>query len=75
MRPIAYGIIVFFGSGVLWFLFSVTAALEQLGGQPGTSTALMYLFGLLFFFSIPVSIAAEIVRWWRKRRRKGGSQL
>ena len=23
MRPIAYGLIIFFGSGVLWFLFSI----------------------------------------------------
>jgi len=68
MRPIAYGLIVFFGSGVLWFYFSITAALEHFAGQPGLSTALMYLFGLLFFFILPVTFVAEIVRWWRRRK-------
>ena len=69
MRPIFYGVIVFFGAGVLWFLFSVTAAFEMLVGEPGQSTALMYVFGLLFFFSLPVSIVAEIIRWRRQRKK------
>lgn len=69
MRPIAYGLICFFGGGVLWFLFSITAALEQITGEVGVSTVLMYIFGLLFFFSLPVAIVAEIVRWWRRKRQ------
>jgi len=69
VRPIAYGLIIFFGSGVLWFLFSVVAALEWIGGTVGVGTVLMYVFGALFFFSLPVAIAAEIWRWIKRRRK------
>ena len=67
-EPIVYGLIVFFGSGVLWFLFSVTAAFEAIAGEAGVSTALMYVFGILFFFSLPVAIIAEVVCWWKRRK-------
>ena len=70
MRPIAYGLIIFFGSGVLWFLFSIAAAFEWLSGYRGSGTVLMYAFELIFFLSLPVAAVAEIVRWWRRRQRR-----
>jgi len=30
----------------------------------------MYLFGLIFFFSIPVAAIFEIIRWLKKRKRE-----
>jgi len=69
MRPLAYGLIVFFGSGVLWFYFSLASALESLAGKSGTSTALMYLFGMLFFFSLPATVIAEVIRWRRLKKQ------
>ena len=70
MRPIAYGLIIFFGSGVLWFLFSVLVGFEA--AFSGTSQWMipMYIFGAIFFFSLPVAAVAEIVRWWKRRQRR-----
>jgi len=69
MRPLFYGVVVFFPSGVLWWLFSVSAAVEGVTGKIGVSTTLMYVFGLLFFFSLPAALVGEIVRWIRHRRK------
>jgi predicted Zn-ribbon and HTH transcriptional regulator len=49
-------------------MFSFLAALEQFVGEVGGLTALMYVFGMLFFFSLPVTIIIEIVNWIRRRR-------
>ena len=68
MRPIVYGLIGLFGGGVLWFLFSIVAALEQMQGTIGMGAALVTVFFVVFFFSIPVSIVGELVQW-RKRRK------
>ena len=29
----------------------------------------VYVFGLLFFFSIPVTIIAEVIRWRRNKKK------
>lgn len=71
MRPIAYGIIIFFGSGVLWFLFSFWAAIQGVPGEPVTAAPFVYIFGALFMFILPVAIIAEIVQWIRRRRISG----
>ena len=70
MRPIGYGLISFFGGGALWVLFSVVAGLEL--GFTGTSEfhPLVLVFFLVFVFSMPVALVAEVVQW-RKRRRGG----
>jgi predicted membrane channel-forming protein YqfA (hemolysin III family) len=70
MRPIAYGLIIFFGSGVLWFLFSVLAGLEAAFSGTRYWMILVYVFGAVFFLSLPVAAVAEIVRWWRRRQRR-----
>jgi hypothetical protein len=70
MRPILYGLITFFGSGVLWWLFSVSAGLEMFAKGSSSQMALVYLFGIIFLFSLPVTVIAEIVRWARGRRRR-----
>lgn len=72
MRPIVWGFILTIVGCFFWIVFSIFAALEQFVDEPGGLTALMYIFGALFFFSIPVSIVAEIVRW---RRGKKKSQI
>ena len=72
LRPIAWGFIAMIGGGVLWVLFSVVAgvSLGITGHASSEVMALMYLFGILFFFSLPVAIVGEVARY-AKRRRQG----
>jgi hypothetical protein len=66
-----WGVIWFFIGMVGWFLFSVVVGVGRaVGGQvPLAYWALLYLFGIVFFFSLPVAIVAEIVRWYRTRKQ------
>jgi hypothetical protein len=60
------------GGGVLWVLFSAVAAAGEFGSghvDPGMMT-LVYLFGALFYFSLPVAIVIEVVKWARRRKQK-----
>lgn len=53
-------------------LFSAVAAAGEFGTgrvDPGMMT-LVYLFGILFYFSLPVAIVMEAVRWARRRKQK-----
>ena len=70
MRPIGWGLLVFIASGLVWVISSFGAAVESLTGQAGSTILVMYISGALFFFSLPVAIIAEIVRWWRRRRKR-----
>jgi len=74
MRPIAYGLLVFIASGLVWALTSFGAAVESLQGQAGSTWILMYVSGIVFFLGLPAAIAAEIYLWWRCRKatRKSG---
>jgi len=75
MRPLAYGLIVFFGSGILWVYFSVIAGAESAFGGGTTMMPYVYMFGLLFFFSLPATVIAEVIRWRRlKKQQREGSQ-
>ena len=75
MRPIHWGVIWFFIGMVGWVFFSVIVGVGTgLAGQkvseaPPLLLALMYLFGIVFFFSLPVAVIAEIVRWRRNKTR------
>lgn len=69
MRPIGWGILVFIASGLIWVISSFGAAVQSLTGQAGSTIVVMYISGAIFFFSLPVAIAAEIVRWRRRRQR------
>jgi hypothetical protein len=73
MRPIHWGIIWFFIGMVGWVFFSVMVGVGTgLGGEaPPLLLALVYLFGIAFFFSLPVAVVAEIVRWRRNKTRSG----
>jgi hypothetical protein len=53
-----------------WVFFSVIVGVSTgLGGQASPLLwVLVYVFGILFFFSLPVAIIAEIVRWRRRKR-------
>ncbi|MEM0302338.1 MAG: hypothetical protein QXI54_04105 [Archaeoglobaceae archaeon] len=53
-------------------MFSVICGLEAglTGECSGVSRALVYLFGIVFFFSLPVSILVEIIQFVKKRERK-----
>lgn len=55
MRPIYWGIIWFFIGMVGWVFFSVIVGIgTAFGGQaPSSLWALMYLFGIAFYFSLP----------------------
>lgn len=72
MRPIYWGIIWFFIGMVGWFFFSIVVGIGMgIGAEvPPLYIALVYIFGILFFFSLPISIIAEIIRWWKRRREK-----
>lgn len=61
----------------MWVLFSAVAAAGEFGTghvDPGMMT-LVYLFGILFFFSLPVAIVIEAVKWVRKRRQKQAANV
>lgn len=71
MRPIFWGLICFLIGMVGWIAFSVIGGLgEAVSGEANpTLKALVYIFGTIFFFSLPVAIILEIIRWIRKRKR------
>lgn len=53
-----------------WISFSViVGVVTGLGGQAsGLAWTFVYLFGVLFYFSLPIAVVAEIVRWYRRRK-------
>ncbi len=71
MRPIAWGTIWFFIGLIGWVTFSILGALEELTTAKISSITmfLIYLFGLLFFFSLPIAILVEIIRWIKRKRK------
>ena len=69
MRPFLWGTI-WFSIGLFgWVAFSVMyGILAGLGSKiPTTGYFLIDLFGIIFFFSLPMDLVAEVARW---RRRK-----
>jgi hypothetical protein len=70
MRPIYWGVIWFFIGMVGWVFFSVIVGVgTAFGGQaPPGLWALVYLFGIAFYFSLPIAIIAEVVRWYRRKK-------
>jgi hypothetical protein len=79
MRPIHWGVIWFFIGMVGWVFFSVIVGVgtglagQKLTEAPPLLLALMYLFGIVFFFSLPAAVVAEIVRWRRKKSKAAAS--
>jgi len=69
MRPILWGIILFFIGLVGWVTFSIVGGLEKFTTAKLSSITifLIYLFGLLFFLSLPVAITIEIIKWIRSK--------
>jgi hypothetical protein len=57
-----------------WIAFSVIYGVGLgFGASPNPELqAFVYLFGLIFFFSLPVAFIAEIVRWRRKKTKAAG---
>jgi len=72
MRPILWGTIWFVIGLIGWIAFSVIGGFTRgLSAQVNpTLHFFIYLFGLIFFLSLPIAIIAEIIRWIRKRRKK-----
>ena len=71
MRPIVWGFIVSIIGCFFWIIFSVMWGFTAAFGQVSPElTALMYLFGIMFFFGFPVAIVVEIVQWIRRKRKK-----
>lgn len=71
MRPLLWGTIWFFIGLVGWVIFSIFAALSSFGGAEKSSLffILMYIFGSIFFFSLPAAIIIEIYQWFRRRQK------
>lgn len=76
MRTIYWGVISFLVGMAGWIAFNLAG--DAIGGlvfsnfPPGFPSVISlafieFLFGLMFFFSLPVAAVAEIVRWRRKR--------
>jgi len=74
LRPIVWGFILTIVGCFFWIIFSVIYGFAAAfsGEASPVGMALIYLFGFLFFFSIPITIVIEIVRW---RRGKKKSQI
>ena len=72
MRPIGWGFIATIGGGILWTMFSVVGAFGEFasGQKDPFMLALVYIFGVMFFFSIPIAIVGEILLWARRRKQK-----
>jgi len=72
MRPILWGTIWFVIGMIGWLVFSVIGGVGEgiAGGTSPTIHYLIYAFGTLFFFSLPIAIIAEIICWIRKRKKK-----
>ncbi len=70
MRPLYWGVIWFFIGMVGWVFFSVIAGVGTgvTGKYDPMSWGLVYLFGMLFFFSLPAAGIAEIIRWRKKKK-------
>lgn len=70
MRPVAWGIIWFFIGLVGWVTFSIFGAFEKFttAKLSPLTIFLIYFFGLTFFFSLPIAILIEIVRWIKIKR-------
>jgi hypothetical protein len=54
-----------------WVIFSVIAGIGKgVGAEPpGVLMFLVRIFGAIFFLSLPVAFIAEVVRWWRGKKR------
>jgi hypothetical protein len=75
MRPIYWGVIWFFIGMIGWVAFSVVYGVIGgfSGSVPPAGYVLVDLFGSLFFFSLPVAVVAEIVRWRRNKTKSAAS--
>jgi hypothetical protein len=70
MRPIFWGIIWFVIGMIGWIAFSVLGGVAAgMGHKNPTVQALVYIFGIVFFFSLPVAVIGEIVRWSKNRKK------
>jgi hypothetical protein len=58
------------GGGVLWVLSSAVAGEFGTGRVDSGMMTLVYLFGVLFYFSLPPAIVIEAVKWASRRRQK-----
>jgi len=64
------GFILTLVGGIFWAIFSVIGALGEIAthDKPTLMLGLMYLFGLLLFFSLPVTVVIELENWVRRRK-------
>lgn len=77
MRPIYWGLACFF-IGMVGYASAcvfLPVGYRWQSPSPSLAEALVYLFGFLFFLSIPLSAIAEIVRWRRRKSRTTGPSI
>ncbi|MEM2107644.1 MAG: hypothetical protein QXV46_07545 [Candidatus Bathyarchaeia archaeon] len=72
MRPIVWGFILAVVGCFFWIIISVIYGIGLgLGAKENpTMQGLVYLFGSLFLFSVPVALVIEIVNWIRLKGSK-----
>lgn len=67
LRPIVWGLLGFIGGGVFWLIMFLTAESQRLAGQVVTASPFVLLSSYVFFFSLPITIVAELALWWTRR--------
>ena len=69
MRPIGWGLIFFLVGIIGWLLFSIIYGVGGAitGYVPSIVKFWVIFFGLLAFFSLPIAVIIEIVRWIKKK--------
>ena len=69
MRPLLWGTIWFIIGMVGWVTFSIICgvSLGVSGECSGVVLTLVYFFGLIFFFSLPISIVIEVIKFAKNR--------
>jgi len=72
MRPILWGTIWLVIGLIGWAFFGFLAGLSKFAEGEFNPVAkfLVALFGFIFFFSIPVAVIFEIVRWLKKGKKE-----
>jgi len=72
MRPLVWGILITVIAFIGWIAVSTYFGIATgLGGDPGEFfLALIWVFGLAWMFSLPLTIGFEIVQWFEKRQKR-----
>ncbi len=72
MRPLGWGVVLFVAGLLGWIVFSVIAGI-QMATEATVNPVFMFLvyfFGILAFFSLPVAFLIEIANFIKRRFKR-----